>query len=86
MLISYENEAIAIERQGKPVEHIIPEQTFKIENPVAVVTTSAAPGCGKRVQEFSVHRYGTKALGAGRFPGGRSRGRQPFTGTSIRCR
>ena len=40
VLISYENEAIAIERQGKPVEHILPEQTFKIENPVAVVTTS----------------------------------------------
>ena len=40
VLISYENEAIAAERQGKPVEHILPEQTFKIENPVAVVTTS----------------------------------------------
>jgi sulfate/thiosulfate transport system substrate-binding protein len=40
VLISYENEGIAIERAGKPVEHINPPQTFKIENPVAVVTTS----------------------------------------------
>ncbi|WP_374025262.1 sulfate ABC transporter substrate-binding protein [Mycobacterium sp. HNNTM2301] len=40
VLISYENEAIATERAGKPVEHINPPQTFKIENPVAVVTTS----------------------------------------------
>jgi sulfate/thiosulfate transport system substrate-binding protein len=40
VLISYENEAINIERQGKPVEHINPPQTFKIENPVAVVSTS----------------------------------------------
>ncbi|MGZ4514686.1 MAG: sulfate ABC transporter substrate-binding protein [Mycobacterium sp.] len=40
VLISYENEAIATERAGKPVEHIIPPQTFKIENPVAVVSTS----------------------------------------------
>ncbi len=40
VLISYENEAINIERQGKPVEHINPPQTFKIENPVAVVTSS----------------------------------------------
>jgi sulfate/thiosulfate transport system substrate-binding protein len=40
VLISYENEAIAIERQGKPVEHVIPQQTFKIENPLAVVITS----------------------------------------------
>jgi len=41
VLISYENEAIAAERQGKPVEHVNPTQTFKIENPVAVVSTSA---------------------------------------------
>jgi sulfate transport system substrate-binding protein len=41
VLLAYENEAINVERQGKPVEHITPPQTFKIENPVAVVTTSA---------------------------------------------
>jgi sulfate transport system substrate-binding protein len=41
VLISYENEAINTERQGKPVEHVNPPQTFKIENPVAVVTTTA---------------------------------------------
>lgn len=40
VLISYENEAIAAERAGKPVEHVTPTQTFKIENPVAVVNTS----------------------------------------------
>ncbi|WP_051465162.1 sulfate ABC transporter substrate-binding protein [Mycobacterium genavense] len=40
VLLSYENEAIATERQGKPVEHVNPPQTFKIENPLAVVTTS----------------------------------------------
>jgi sulfate/thiosulfate transport system substrate-binding protein len=41
VLISYENEAIATERQGKTVEHINPPQTFKIENPLAVVNTSS---------------------------------------------
>jgi sulfate/thiosulfate transport system substrate-binding protein len=40
VLISYENEAIATERAGKPVQHVIPQQTFKIENPLAVVTTT----------------------------------------------
>ncbi|WP_102143867.1 sulfate ABC transporter substrate-binding protein [Mycobacterium hubeiense] len=40
VLISYENEAINVERQGKPVEHVNPPQTFKIENPVAVVTST----------------------------------------------
>jgi sulfate transport system substrate-binding protein len=46
VLISYENEAINIERQGAAkgnvsVEHVNPPQTFKIENPVAVVSTGA---------------------------------------------
>ncbi len=41
VLISYENEAINTGRQGKPIEHVNPPQTFKIENPVAVVTTTA---------------------------------------------
>ncbi|TQR85498.1 sulfate ABC transporter substrate-binding protein [Mycobacterium hodleri] len=40
VLISYENEAINAERQGKDIEHVNPPQTFKIENPVAVVTSS----------------------------------------------
>jgi sulfate transport system substrate-binding protein len=40
VLISYENEAIAIERAGKAVEHVNLAQTFKIDNPVAVVNTS----------------------------------------------
>jgi sulfate transport system substrate-binding protein len=40
VLISYENEAILVERQGKPVEHVNPPQTFKIDNPMAVLTTS----------------------------------------------
>lgn len=40
VLLSYENEAINIERQGKAVEHVNPPQTFKIENPVAVVTST----------------------------------------------
>jgi sulfate/thiosulfate-binding protein len=40
VLISYENEAIHVERQGKAVDHVIPPQTFKIENPVAVVTST----------------------------------------------
>lgn len=41
VLISYENEAIAAERAGKPVEHVTPSQTFKIENPMAVLTNSS---------------------------------------------
>jgi sulfate transport system substrate-binding protein len=39
-LLSYENEALFAERSGDPVEHVTPQVTFKIENPVAVVRTS----------------------------------------------
>ncbi|ORW19295.1 sulfate ABC transporter substrate-binding protein [Mycobacterium palustre] len=52
VLISYENEAIAIERQGKAVEHVMPSQTFKIENPVAVVTSSAHPEAATAFKNF----------------------------------
>jgi sulfate/thiosulfate transport system substrate-binding protein len=39
-LLTYENEALFDERNGDPVEHVTPDTTFKIENPVAVVQTS----------------------------------------------
>ena len=52
VLISYENEAINVERQGKPVEHINPPQTFKIENPVAVVNTSAHADAANALKNF----------------------------------
>lgn len=40
VLISYENEAIHTQRRGDAVEYVVPAQTFKIENPVAVVSAS----------------------------------------------
>lgn len=47
VLISYENEAIMLKRKNaeatpaEQVDYVIPASTFKIENPVAVVNTSA---------------------------------------------
>jgi len=52
VLISYENEAIATERAGKPVEHITPPQTFKIENPLAVINTSGHLGVAVAFKNF----------------------------------
>ena len=60
VLISYENEAINIERQGKPVEHINPPQTFKIENPVAVVTSSAHQEQANALKNFLYTSEGQK--------------------------
>ncbi|NMM87389.1 sulfate ABC transporter substrate-binding protein [Rhodococcus sp. SRB_17] len=40
VLLSYENEALFLEGNGDPVEHVTPPTTFKIENPVAVISNS----------------------------------------------
>jgi sulfate/thiosulfate transport system substrate-binding protein len=60
VLLSYENEAINVERQGKPVEHINPSQTFKIENPVAVVTSSANQEQANALKNFLYTAEGQK--------------------------
>ncbi|MFV8050825.1 sulfate ABC transporter substrate-binding protein [Mycobacterium sp. 48b] len=60
VLISYENEAINVERQGKDVEHVNPPQTFKIENPVAVVKTSAHADKAKALENFLFTAEGQK--------------------------
>jgi sulfate/thiosulfate-binding protein len=36
-LIDYENEAIADQKKGEPIEYVIPKDTILIQNPVAVV-------------------------------------------------
>ncbi|WP_237568837.1 sulfate ABC transporter substrate-binding protein [Mycolicibacterium lacusdiani] len=60
VLISYENEAINVERQGKDVEHVNPPQTFKIENPVAVVTSSAHQEQANALKNFLYTPEGQK--------------------------
>ena len=78
VLISYENEAINVERQGKPVEHVNPPQTFKIENPVAVVTSSANLDKANALKNFLYTAEGQKIWARGRIPAGRSRGHGRF--------
>ncbi len=43
VLLSYENEALFLERNGEQVEHVTPATTFKIENPVAVTKQAKRP-------------------------------------------
>lgn len=43
VLLSYENEAIELDRTGAKIDYTVPEDTFRIENPVAVVDTSDDP-------------------------------------------
>ena len=51
-LLSYENEALFIEREGDPVQHVTPPQTFKIENPVAVLGKSPNAAKAKAFNDF----------------------------------
>ena len=60
VLISYENEAIHEQRQGKEIEYVNPPQTFKIENPVAVVTTSTHLEAATALKNFLFTAEGQK--------------------------
>ncbi len=67
VLISYENEAILAEGQGQPVEHLVPSQTFKIENPVAVVTSSANVETANAFKNFQYTAEAQKLWAAAGF-------------------
>ncbi|GAA6527525.1 sulfate ABC transporter substrate-binding protein [Intrasporangium sp. DVR] len=54
VLLSYENEALFIEANGDPVEHVTPPQTVRIENPAAVLKTSRNP---RLAQAFNDYLY-----------------------------
>jgi sulfate transport system substrate-binding protein len=52
VLLSYENEALFLERSGEKVEHVTPATTFKIENPVAVTANAKSPQQAKAFVDF----------------------------------
>jgi sulfate/thiosulfate transport system substrate-binding protein len=58
VLLSYENEAIAAEKAGEAVEYVIPEDTIKIETPIAV--TTKAPAAAQKFLEFIWSEAGQK--------------------------
>lgn len=52
VLLSYENEAIAARQAGEDIDYVVPDQTILIQNPVAVVNTSANPEKAKAFLDF----------------------------------
>lgn len=60
VLLSYENEALFIERDGEAVEHVTPPATFKIENPVAVLNTSKHAEQAQAFKQFLYSDAGQK--------------------------
>jgi sulfate transport system substrate-binding protein len=51
-LLSYENEALFVEKDGDPVEHVTPPQTFKIENPAAVLKNSPNKAAARAFDDY----------------------------------
>ena len=61
VLLGYENEAIFAERQGQPIEYVVPDETILIENPVAA--TIEASDAGKGFAEFLLTDAAQKVFG-----------------------
>jgi sulfate/thiosulfate transport system substrate-binding protein len=49
VLLDYEDDAIAAEQKGNPIEHVIPAATILIQNPIAVLSKGNAAGGQKFV-------------------------------------
>ncbi|QDQ93567.1 sulfate ABC transporter substrate-binding protein [Rhodococcus sp. WB9] len=67
VLLSYENEALFIEGNGDPVEHVTPPTTFKIENPVAVLSNSKNLEKANAFKDFLYTPDGQKLWGEAGF-------------------
>jgi sulfate transport system substrate-binding protein len=66
-LLSYENEALNIEKEGEPVEHVTPPNTIRIENPFAVLKTSKHPEQAKAFADFNFSAEGQRLWGESGF-------------------
>jgi sulfate transport system substrate-binding protein len=52
VLLASETNALNLERQGEPVEHIVPPQTLQMDFPVAVLSASRHKDVATRVVDF----------------------------------
>ena len=61
VLLAYENEAIFAQRQGEPLDYVVPDETILIENPVAV--TEDASDAAQGFVDFLVTDEAQKVFG-----------------------
>ena len=61
VLLAYENEAIFAQRQGEPLDYVVPDETILIENPVAV--TGDASDAAQGFVDFLVTDEAQKVFG-----------------------
>ena len=67
VLLGYENEALFIEKNGDPVQHVTPPSTFKIENPAAVLKGSKNLAKATAFNDFLYTAEGQKLLAEAGF-------------------
>lgn len=61
VLLSYENEAIFLQRKGEPIDYVTPSTTFKIENPAAVLANSSNRELAESFLAFQYTKEGQRA-------------------------
>lgn len=66
-LLTYENEAINLERQGEDVDYVTPDTTLRIENPFAVLKTSKHAEQAKAFSDFLFSPEGQRIWGEAGF-------------------
>ena len=59
-LIDYEDEAIADQKKGAPIEYVIPKDTILIQNPIAVVGTGASATEAQKFVNYLLSPAGQK--------------------------
>ncbi|MFZ0531194.1 MAG: extracellular solute-binding protein [Propionicimonas sp.] len=62
VLLSYENEAIAAIDAGDDFEYVVPPQTFRIQNALAVVSTSTKPDAARSFVDHVSSKQGQEAV------------------------
>ncbi|MCW4355290.1 extracellular solute-binding protein [Hoyosella sp. YIM 151337] len=60
VLITYENEAIFLQRMGDPVDFITPDQTLRIDNPMAVIENSPRRDIAEDFLAFQYSKEGQR--------------------------
>lgn len=63
VLLGYENELLLAQEKGEGLEYIVPDQTILIENPVALVNTSANPEAAQAFIDFLLTPEAQKVYG-----------------------
>src|SRR3954470_9868554 len=58
VLLAYENEAIGAQQAGQDIDYVVPDQTFLIENPIAVTTNAKNPAKAKAFISFLRSKQG----------------------------